>query len=100
MAVERLKRSDNVAALAVELGVNRRQLYRWRDQFEPVEDGQAPPESGRERELRLQIVQLKRLVADQALETAFFRGALHKVAARRQPNRPAGETASTTKSGS
>jgi transposase-like protein len=100
MAVERLKSCDNVVALAKELGVPRRALYRWHDQLEPIDDGQAPPENGRERELRLQIASLKRLVADKALEADFFKGALQKVEARRQNNKPAGETASTTKSGS
>ena len=87
MAVERLKSCDNVVALAKELGVPRRALYRWHDQLEPIDDGQAPPENGRERDLRLQIASL-------------FKGALQKVEARRQSNKPAGETASTTKSGS
>jgi transposase-like protein len=100
MAVERLKGCDNIVALSAELGVHRRLLYKWRDQLEPIDDGQGPPENGKERELRLQIAQLKRLVADKTLEADFFRGALQKVEARRQSNKPAGETASTTKSGS
>jgi hypothetical protein len=48
----------------------------------------------------VQVAQLKRLVADKTLEADFFKGALQKVEARRQNNKPAGETASTTKSGS
>jgi transposase-like protein len=43
MAVERLKSCDNVVALAAELGVHRRLLYNWRDQWEPIEDGEGPP---------------------------------------------------------
>lgn len=100
MAVERLRNCDNVIALTEELGINRRQLYRWHDQLEPIDDGQAAPENGRERELRLQIASLKRLVADKALEADYFKGALQKVEARRQSNTSAGETASTAKSGS
>ena len=100
VAMERLKSCDNVGALAKELGVHRRLLYNWRDQLELIDDGQAPPETGKERGFRLQIANLKRLVADKTLEADFFRGALQKVAARRQPNSKAGETASTTKSGS
>jgi len=100
MAVERLKGCDNIVALSAELGVHRRLLYKWRDQLEPIEDGQGPPENGKERELRLQVAQLKRLVAEKTLEADFFKGALQKVEARRQSNKPAGETASTTKSGS
>jgi transposase-like protein len=99
-AVERLKSCDNVTALAEELGVHRRLLYHWRGRLEPIDDGQAPPENGKERELRQQIANLKRLVADKTLEADFFKGALQKVEARRQSNNKAGETASTTKSGS
>jgi transposase-like protein len=100
MAVERLKGCDNIVALSEELGVHRRLLYKWRDQLEPIEDGQGPPENSKERELRLQVAQLKRLVADKALEADFFKGALQKVEARRQSNTQPGEAASTTKSGS
>jgi transposase-like protein len=100
MAVERLKSCENIVALSEELGVHRRLLYKWRDQLEPIEGGQGPPENSKERELRLLVAQLKRLVADKALEADFFKGALQKVEARRQSNEPAGETASTTKSGS
>jgi transposase-like protein len=100
MAVERLKGCDNIVALSAELGVHRRLLYKWRDQLEPIDDGQGPPENTKERELRLQVAQLKRLVADKALEADFFKGALQKVEARRQSNTRSGETASTTKSGS
>jgi len=100
MAVERLKGCDNIVALSAELGVHGRLLYKWRDQLEPIDDGQGPPKNSKERELRLQVGQLKRLVADKTLEADFFKGALQKVEARRQSNKPAGETASTTKSGS
>ena len=98
MAVERLKGCDNIVALSAELGVHRRLLYKWRDQLEPIDDGQGPPENGKERELRLQIAQLKRLVADKTLEADFFKGALQKVEARRQKRGGTGETASTSKS--
>ena len=100
MAVERLQGCDNIVALSEELGVHRRLLYKWRDQLEPIDAGQGPAENSKEREMRQQVAQLKRLVADKTLEADFFKGALQKVEARRQSNKPAGETASTTKSGS
>ena len=84
MAVERLKSCDNIVALSEELGVHRRLLYKWRDHLEPIDDGEAPPENSKERELRLQVGQLKRLVADKTLEVDFFKGALQKVEARRR----------------
>lgn len=74
MAVERLKSCDNIVALSEELGVHRRLLYKWRDQLEPIEDGKGPPANSRERELREQVSQLKRLVADKTLEADFFKG--------------------------
>jgi transposase-like protein len=77
MAVERLKGCDNVLALARELGIHHRLLYKWRDRLEPMDDGEAPPANTKERELRLQVAHLKRLVADKTLEADFFEGALH-----------------------
>src|SRR3954471_24975579 len=42
MAVDRLRKSDNVVVLSEELGVHRRLLYKWRKQLEPTEpDGLA-----------------------------------------------------------
>ena len=98
MAVERLKRSDNIVALSQELGVHRRLLYKWRDQLEPIEDGEGPPANSRERELRQQVTQLKRVVADKTLEADFFKGALQKIEARRQSRSNSGETASMNRS--
>ena len=73
MAVERLKSCDNIVALSEELGVHRRLLYKWRDQLEPIDDGEGPPANSRERELRLQVSQLKRLVADKTLKQIFLK---------------------------
>lgn len=98
MAVERLKNCDNVVALAEELGVHRRMLYRWRDQLEPIDDGKSPPENIKERDLRIQLATAKRLLADKTLEVDFFKGALQKVEARRQQQSDSGARTSTTKS--
>jgi hypothetical protein len=43
---------------------------------------------------------LKQALAEKTLEVDFFRGALQKIEARRQPHGKTGETASTPKSGS
>jgi transposase len=85
MAVERLKSCDNIVALAQELRVHRRLLYKWRDQLEPVEHGEPAPSAP---ELRQQVRPLKRLLAEKAMEVDFFKGALHKVEAPRhlRPN--------------
>ena len=99
MCVERLKQSDNIVELAKELGVHRRMLYRWRDQLEPVEKkAGVPPQSGEAR-LRHEVNQLKRALAEKTLAVDFFKGALQKIEARRQPQDGTGAKASTTKSG-
>jgi len=48
--------------------------------------------------LRRQNQRLKAALAEKTLEVDFFKGALQQIAARRQPNNAAGETASTPKS--
>jgi len=99
MAVERLKTCDNIVELSQELGVHRRLLYKWRDQFDPFDPGEeSPPGNSREATLRKEINQLKRVLVDKTLELDFFKGALQKVEARRQKSGISGEKASTTKS--
>jgi transposase len=98
MAVERLKVCDNIVALSEELGVHRRLLYKWRDQFDPFEPGEEPPGNSRESTLRKEINQLKRVLVDKTLELDFFKGALQKVEARRRKSAISGEKPSTTKS--
>ena len=99
MAVERLKDCDNIVELSQELGVHRRLLYKWRDQFDPFESSEeSPPRNSRESALRKEINQRKRVLVDKTLELDFFKGALQKVEARRQKNGISGERASTTKS--
>jgi transposase-like protein len=48
MAVERMKRCENITALSEELGVARRQLYLWREQFDAIEgrSERAPTQAG------------------------------------------------------
>ena len=72
MVVERLKSCDNIVALAQELGLHRRLLYKWRDQLEPVEHGEPAPSTP-------EVRQLKRLLAEKSMEVDFFQGALQKV---------------------
>ena len=100
MAVERLKGCDNIVALSEELGVHRRLLYKWRDQFELVDSSAgAPALNPREATLRKEVDRLKRVLADKTLEVDFFKGALQKVEARRLQSGESGGKASTTKSG-
>jgi transposase-like protein len=97
-AVERMKSCETVVGLAKELGVDRRQLYRWRALLEHPDSRQPPSATERESLLQAENAQLKRALGEMALEVDFFKGALHKIAARRQSKAGSGETASTNRS--
>jgi transposase-like protein len=88
----------SVSELAKELGVPRQSLYRWRDQQLGNEKGVGAPGS-REESLEHEVQVLKQSLANRALEVDFFKGALQKVAARRQRSGNSGEKAFTTRSG-
>jgi transposase-like protein len=98
-AVERLRGCENIVALARELQVSRRQLYRWRDELDPEIPGmEAPGKEARTSSLRKEVNHWKRVLAGKTLEVDFFRSALQKVEARRQESSRSGEKASTSKS--
>jgi transposase-like protein len=97
-AVERMKESNNIRALARELGVDKRLLYDWRARAADLRD-QRSPANRQQKKQQSELKELKRLLAEKTLEVDFFRGALQKVAARRQSRGSSGEKASTTKSG-
>jgi transposase len=99
MVVERMKRCNHITALAEELGIERRLMYTWRDQLEPVNRVGPAAESSRESKLEKEVNRLKRVLADKTVELDFFKGALQKVEARRQQRGVSGGKASTTKSG-
>ena len=99
MVVERMKQCDNILALSVELDLDRRMMYQWRNQLESVEHGEPSSQNSWESTLRREVNQLKRVLADKTLEADFFKGALQKVEARRQRSGMSGGKASTTKSG-
>jgi transposase len=99
VAVQRLQRGENVSALCRELGVSRQTLYTWRDQQEGVKDPVAHPATGEEAKLRLEVAQLKRLLAEKVLEVDFFKAAFAKVEARRRSSSGSGATASGNTSG-
>jgi transposase-like protein len=95
VAVARMQGCRNISALALELDVPRRLLYRWQMRLQGPVEPIAPRYPGLEDENR----QLKQLLAERTLEVDFFKGALQKIAARRQADGGTGETASTTKCG-
>ena len=102
-AVERMKVSANISALAQELRVPRVRLYGWRRQLDPqwnptaVSEGFAADEE--KITLQQQLREVKQLLAEKTLEVDFFKGALQKIEARRQKSASAGGTAPTNKSG-
>jgi transposase-like protein len=97
MVLERMKDCANVSELARELGIDRTCLYHWqRLAGEQRADAMA---TSPVRELRKQVRDLKRLLAEKTLEVDFFRGALQKVEARHRSKDGSGETAFTSKSG-
>lgn len=95
-AVERIQGGERVRAVARELGVDVRGLYRWRDRFYPREQD---PKRQREVELVKEVDRLKRALADKVLEVDFLRGALRKIEERRLKSGNDGGAASTTRSG-
>jgi len=97
-AVEQMKESDNLRALARKLGIDKRLLYDWRKRAADLRD-QRSPASRQARKQETEVHELKRLLAEKTLEVDFFRGALQKVAARRRASGVSGEQVSTTKSG-
>jgi transposase len=96
MALERMKNCESVSALAEELGIHRTVVYHWKNHLKATEGvtGGSPM-----RELRKQVRELKRVLAEKTLEVDFFKGALQKIEARRQGNSGSGGTASTIRSG-
>src|SRR5207245_2062782 len=94
---QKMRNCANVSALARELEIDRAMLYHWARLA--GEQGTDATATSPVRELRKQVRDLKRLLAEKTLEVDFFQGALQKVEARRRSGGDSGETASTTKSG-
>jgi transposase len=98
-AVERMKTGVRVDDLTKELGVTRRYLYKWRTKLEAVEPGEeAARPSTHASAQRKEILQLKRLLAEKAMEVDFLKGALQKVEARRLRSSGTGGKTSTNTS--
>jgi len=99
--VRRMRESKNILGLGRELGLDVKMMYQWKWKQEG-RPRRHPPElttqavKGTDLEaLRRENGQLKRLLAEKALEVDFFKGALQQVGARRQGGGEAGETPST-----
>src|ERR1700677_1301114 len=101
-ALERLKGCQYITGLAQELGISRSQLFRiQRDALgrKPEPKPEAWVKEKREQRQRRRIEELERLVARQALELDFFKGALLRIEENRRKRGPNSGKPSTSKSG-
>jgi transposase-like protein len=99
MALDRFRSCESIVQLSKEIGIPRQTLYRWEKKSEQVVAGEEQPtEKSRETRLRREIADLRRLIAEKALEADFFKSALQKIEARQRGSNWTGEPASTTTS--
>jgi hypothetical protein len=94
-AVARVQAGENLAEVALELGVDRRGLARWQERLDPE---MLRTDRRREKALVEEVEQLKKALAEKVLVVDFLRGALRKVEARRRQSESAGGAESTTRS--
>src|SRR5881397_3015491 len=75
-ALERMKGCSSVSALARELGIRRKFLYKWKQEFEEAASRKAQSACEQKiAELQRQVGRLEQLSGRQALEIDFFRSA-------------------------
>ena len=117
--IGRLEAGESGSALALETGVKRTIIYRWRDKWRAGGELALRSEHGRPTkadalaleaargpaakasdlaDARRQIVELERKVGQQQLHLDFFKGALRRIEASRQPKDGPGATASSPRS--
>ena len=101
-ALERMKACEDVTGLALELGISRGQLYRFQREAlgrKPEPRSEAWLKEKADERQRRRIADLERLVAQQALELAFFKGALLRIEENRRKREQTSGKPSTSKSG-
>jgi transposase-like protein len=117
--IERLEAGESGTALGLELSIKRTIIYRWRDLWRQggsaVLRGKPGPRTKAEAlelqrargvaaragdltEARRQIAELQRKVGQQQVDLDFFKQALRRIEASRQPNSDPGVTASSPRS--
>jgi transposase-like protein len=117
--IERLEAGESGTALGLELSIKRTIIYRWRDQWrqggtaalrgkpgprtkaEALELERARGVAARASDLteaRRQIAELQRKVGQQQVDLDFFKQALRRIEASRQPSNDPGVTASSPRS--
>ena len=101
-ALERMKACQDVSALALELGISRGQLYRFHREAlgrKPEPRPEAWLKEKADERQRRRIAELEGLVARQALELDFFKGALLRIEENRRKQGQNSGKPSTCKSG-
>jgi transposase-like protein len=98
-----MKACNDVTALVRELQVSRSQVYRWRDEAlgriaVPSPKTAAQIQEKKEEQQRRRIAELERLVARQALDLDFFKGALLHIEENRRKRAQTSGMPSTNKS--
>lgn len=117
--IGRLEAGESGSALALELGIKRTIIYRWRDRWRAGGELALRSQRGRPTkadalalemargpatkasdlaEARRRIGELERKVGQQQLHLDFFKGALRRIETSRQPDTVAGATASSPRS--
>ncbi len=101
--VERMKTCNDVTGLVRELQVSRSQMYRWRDEAlgriaVPSSKTAAQIQEKKEEQQKRRIAELERLVARQALDLDFFKGALLRIEENRRKHTQTSGMPSTNKS--
>ena len=117
--IERLEAGESVTALGLELSIKRTIIYRWRDRWrqggttalrgkpgrrtkeEALELERARGIAARANDLteaRRQIAELQRKIGQQQVDLDFFKQALRRIEASRQPSIGPGATASSPRS--
>jgi hypothetical protein len=94
-----MKECSSVTALAGELGIRRKFLYKWKQEIEKADSQKA--QSAWEQtiaQLRREVAELQQLSGRQALEIDFFRSALRRLEGTRQSKESNGGKASTPRS--
>jgi transposase-like protein len=117
-AVHRMLAGENVSALARELKVLRKDLYKWRASFrsggpgalrgrgrppklvqaEPPDATAAAPPEGELTKAQRRIAELERKIGQQQVELDFFRQALRQVGGKRRASDGPGAGSSTRSS--
>ena len=121
-AIQRVKDGESALAVARDLDIDKRQIYRWMakakqrsERNSGVNPMTAPGQTSvptlaasekssldllrdETRRLKHALAKTKQALADKTLEVDFFRGALQQIEARRRSRTAIGETASTPKS--